>query len=447
MVVVEGMETTTRGFLMDKGQKTEVAIFRFGVIHDFVSGVELSRGDRERLLRDKCSRKWQIPFSQKTRLTRTTILRWARMYQEGHGKLEALYPRGRCDQGKSRAMDEETACALVGLRKALPKTPVPSLIEQMVRRHLVTPGVILSLTTVYRFLHREGLMNLAQNPVVDRRRFEAELPNDIWQSDAMHGPKVKFDQTQRKTYLFAFLDDHSRLIAHAQFYGSETLDAYLDALKQALLKRGLPRKLYVDNAAVFRSKHLQHITASLGIALVHSSPYQPQGRGKVERFFRTVREQFLSGFRGKTLPELNETFELWLHDIYHHRSHTSTGQSPLERFSAKMECLRTAPKDLQDHFRKAARRRVAKDRTVSLNGRLYEAPVALIGKQIEILYHEQDPQRVEVFLNHQSQGMLRLVDLHINCRVKRDKAKGIELQPSEDNVKYEGGKLWGKDHE
>jgi putative transposase len=211
--------------LMDEGQKAEVAIFRFGVIHDFVSGVELSRGDRERLLREKCSRKWQIPFSEKTRLIRTTILRWVRMYQDGNGKPQALYPRGRCDQGKSRAMDEETACALVGLRKALPKAPVPSLIEEMYRRQLVTPGVILALTTLYRFLHREGLMNLTQRPAVDRRRFEAELPNDIWQSDTMHGPKMQLEATQRKTYLFAFLDDHSRLIAHAQFYWSEALDS------------------------------------------------------------------------------------------------------------------------------------------------------------------------------------------------------------------------------
>jgi transposase InsO family protein len=347
-------------------------------------------------------------------------------------------------------MDEETACALVGLRKALPKAPIAHLIEQMNRRGLVSPGVILSRTTVYRFLHREGLMDLMQNPAVDRRKFEAELPNDIWQSDSMHGPKVEVEGRYRKTYLFAFLDDHSRLVPHGQFYLSEALDSYLDALKGALLKRGLPRKLYVDNAAAFRSKHLQHITASLGIALVHCSPYQPQGRGKVERFFRTAREQFLSGFKGKSLPELNGAFELWLHDIYHQRRHTATGQSPFERFSANIECLRAAPKDLEDHFRTAARRRVAKDRTVSLNGRLYEAPVSLIGKQVELLYHQKDPQRVEVFFNHQSYGMLRFVDLQINCRVKRDRDRGIELEPAYGKGSYQGGQLWSrkvKEHE
>jgi putative transposase len=430
---------------MDEEHKEQVAIFRFGVIADFVSGAELTRGQKERLLREKCSRKWQIPFSEKTRLTRTTILRWIRMYQAANGKLQALYPQGRSDQGKTRAMDEETACALVGLRKAFPKAPIPFLIEEMSRRKLLTAGLTLAPSTVYRFLHRHGLMNFKHSPAVDRRKFEAELPNDIWQSDSMHGPKVQIDGTYRKSYLFAFLDDHSRLVPHAQFYLSETLDSYLDALKQALLKRGLPRKLYVDNAAAFRSRDLQHITASLGIALIHSKPYQPQGRGKVERFFRTARGQFLTGFKGKNLTDLNEAFDRWLTDIYHQRRHTSTGQSPFERFSQRMECLRVAPKDLTDYFRKAARRKVAKDRTVSLNGRLYEAPVALIGKQIELLYHQDNPQRVEVFFNHQSYGLLRLVDLHINCRIKRDRDKNIQIETPEAQLKYQGGRLWNKE--
>jgi transposase InsO family protein len=435
---------------MDEEQKREVAIFRFGVIHDFVFGVELPRGEQERLLREKCNRKWQIPFSQKTRLTRGTILRWVRMYQDGNSKLEALYPRSRSDQGKSRAMDEETELAMIALRKSMPKANVPFLIEEMNRRGLVRAGVTLSSTTVYRSLHKHGLMHMQQEPKVDRRKFEAELPNDIWQSDAMHGPKVEVEGRYRKSYLFAFLDDHSRLIPHAQFYLSENLDSYLDALKQALLKRGLPRKLYVDNAAAFRSKHLQHITASLGIALIHSRPYQPQGRGKVERFFRTVREQFLMGFKGKGLYELNEAFDFWLNDLYHQRKHTATSQSPFLRFSKNTECLRVAPKDLPDHFRKVAKRRVAKDRSVSLNGRLYEAPVGLIDKEVQLLYHEDDPKQVEVLCNHQSYGFLRFVDLHINSRVKRDRDRGIQLEPQNRLSKYQGGKLWNqkdKDHE
>jgi hypothetical protein len=258
----------------------------------------------------------------------------------------------------------------------------------------------------------------------------------------MHGPKVDVEGRMRKTYLLAFLDDHSRLLPHAQFYLSERLGSYLDALEQALAKRGLPRKLYLDNGPAFRSKHLQHITASLGIALIHSSPYKPQGRGKIERFFRTLRSQFLPGFRGHTLKELNEALDLWLNDIYHQREHSATAQSPFARFTSHMQCLRPAPHDLRDYFRIRTRRRVAKDRTIVLNGRLYEAPVPLIGKQVLLLYHENQPERVEALYGNQSYGFLIPVDLHINARVRRNKESGTDLRTAQDPSKYQGGKLW-----
>jgi transposase InsO family protein len=430
---------------MNEDEKRDVAIFRFGVIHDFVSGVKLERGEQERLLRDKCKRKWSIPYSSRTRLTRGTILRWIKRYKDSNGKLESLCPEERSDRGVSRGMDEETSLALIRLRKELPKTTVPGLIEVMYKRRLVSPEVTLNLSTVYRFLHHHHLMNPVDSKPIDRRKFEVELPNDLWQSDSMHGPKVEVDGRMRKSYLLAFLDDHSRLIPHGQFYLSERLDSYLDALEQALLRRGLPRKLYLDNGPAFRSKHLEHVTASLGIALIHASPYKPQGRGKIERFFRTVRMQFLSGFKGKSLYELNEAFDLWVNDIYHQRKHSSTGQSPFERFTSHMECLRAAPRELKDYFRKHARRRVAKDRTTTLNGKLYEAPVALIGKQVLLLYHENQPERVEVLYNQQSYGCLTPLDLHINARVKRNRNSGTDVQIADRTPKYQGGQLWVKE--
>jgi transposase InsO family protein len=427
---------------MNEEQKKEVAIFRFGVIHDLVGGSHLERGDQQRLLREKCERRWVVPHSSRTRLTRSTILRWIQRYKQGNGKLESLYPTERSDCGVSRGLDEESSLALVELRKESPRVPVTDLIKTIYKRRLVPPGMALSLSTVYRLLHRHHLMDKGGTAPEDRRKFEAELPNDLWQSDSMHGPQVDVDERKRKTYLLAFLDDHSRLIPHAQFYLSEGLSSYLHALEQALLRRGLPRKLYLDNGPAFRSKHLEDVTASLGIALIHSSPYKPQGRGKIERFFRTVRSQFLPGFRGKSLEELNEALDLWIQDLYHHRKHTSTGKSPFERFTAHMQCLRPAPKDLQNYFRKHTRRRVGKDRTVVLDGRLYEAPIPLIGKHVLLLYHEKDPQSVEVLHDHKSYGFLTPLDLHINCRVRRNKESGTEMESTGKADKYQGGRLW-----
>jgi hypothetical protein len=208
--------------------------------------------------------------------------------------------------------------------------------------------------------------------------------------------------------------------------------------------RGLPRKIYTDNGAAFRSHHLEHVTASLGIALLHARPYKPQGKGKIERFFRTVRSEFLPYFKGSTLFELNEAFSCWLKDIYHSRKHSSTGQTPFARFTSNMECLRESPSNLKDYFRKNVRRRVAKDRTVSLNGRIFEAPVPVIGKQVELLYHEQEPERVEVSFEGRSYGLLTILDIHINCRVRRDKNNNIELESTTYTESYKGGSLWRK---
>jgi transposase InsO family protein len=405
---------------MNEEQKKQVAIFRFGVISDFVSPTRLGWGERARLLQEKCARQWQIPFSQRTRLSPGTVRSWIRAYEKGGQRLESLYPHSRTDRGQARALDPETTVALIGLRREMPTAPVHTLIRTARQRGVVEPEQYLAESTVWRLLKREGLMQPSEQAAVDRRRFEAELPNDLWQSDVMHGPSVVMDGKNRKAYLIAFIDDMSRLCCHAQFYLSENLNSYLDALRQALLTRGLPRKLYVDNGPAFRSFHLHQITASLGIALIHAKPYQPQGKGKVERFFRTVRADFLPGVRTQSQTDLNEAFDAWLRNVYHNREHRSTGETPLRRFAAHSECLRAAPKDLEDHFRQQARRRVAKDRTVALKGRLFEAPVALIGKQISLFYHPHDPAHLEARHEGKSYGVLRAVDLNVNCRVQRE---------------------------
>ena len=424
---------------MTEEEKEQVATFRFGVICDLVTVDQMNLGEQERLIRDKCARKWQIPFSTKSRISRSTILRWVRVYRQSGGQLQSLHPADRSDRGQSRSLDEDTCLALIRLRKELPKAAVKKLIEQMQLRRLVGPGIKLRPTTVYRFLHQQALMYTDVPKPVDCRKFEAELPNDLWQSDVMHGPKVDVDLRQRKSYLIAIIDDHSRLVAHGEFYLSERLDNYLDAMEKALLKRGLPRKLYVDNGPAFRSRHLEHVCASLAIGLVHSKPYKPQGRGKIERFFRTVRSDFLTGFTGHTLDELNEAFDLWLAEIYHQRKHGSTAQSPFNRFTAQLHCLRQAPTNLTDYFRQTVKRRVGKDRSVVLNGKLYEAPVALIGQKVQLLFHGDDPQRVEVRHQQKSYGMLTPIDVHVNCRVRRD--KNCNPQPDVEPSAYLGGKL------
>ena len=411
---------------MNEQHREDVALFRFGVISDLVCSRH-DPGELSELIRRKSSRRWQIPHSGKTRISESTIRRWLRLYEQSGRQLSSLYPTFRSDRGRSRRVDEETILSLVRLRKEMPDLPVNRLLVEMEKRNLCPPGQNISLSTAYRILKQEGLSGRKAVIKVDRRRFEAEYPNDIWQSDVMHGPQVEVRGRKRKTYLIGFLDDHSRLLPHAEFYLSERLTSWLDAFRQAMLFRGMPRKLYVDNGAAFRSRHLERICASLGIALVHTPPYTPQGRGKIERFFRTVRSQFLPCFHGNTLEEINISLDLWIREDYHKRIHSSTGQSPLQRFGRHVEMIRKPPRDLEDHFRKEVRRRVTKDRTVSIDGRLYEAPTKLIGEQLSLLFHEHKPDQVEIIHRGSSHGMLVPLDKQVNAKAKRERPVQGEL--------------------
>jgi putative transposase len=426
---------------MTEQEKQEVATFRFSIIHELVDKAHLKFGDQEKLIKDKCAREWDIPNSDRTSIGRSTILGWVSKYRESGNNLKSLFPKDRDDRGKSRAYDKDTCLGLIHLRKEKPGLSVPVFSKIAKERRILPPDTSEDLSTLYRFLNSHGLMDREPSPSADRRKFEAELPNDLWQSDVMHGPKLDVGgERARKTYLIAFIDDHSRLITHGQFYISEALASFKIAFEEALLTRGLPRKLYVDNGAAYKSKQLQFTSASLGIALIHAKPYTPQGKGKIERFFRTVRTEFLTCFLGDTLDEINEAFDLWLREIYHKRRHSGTGQAPFRRFTANMQCVRSAPKDLKDHFRKILRRRVNKDRTIMVQNRLFEAPVELVGQRVEVLFHENSPEEIEVRWKQESYGIIRQLDLHINSRVKRD--KNCQTQLVGEGSHPESGQLW-----
>ena len=424
---------------MTEKEKMAIALFRYSVISDIVNVASLDYGKQAEIIREKCSQKWLIPNSEKTRISRSGILRWLNLYRKSNNNIESLYPKVRKDKGHLRSLDEETVASILELRKERPDASVALLISEMKQRCLIVSEDTLKTSTVYRLLSQAG-----QNKVSganDCRKFEAELPNDLWQSDVMHGPKMEIDGRQRKTYLIAIIDDHSRLIPHACFYLSEGLPSYLRAFEAALAKRGLPRKLYVDNGPAFRSRHLEYITASLNIALIHATPYKPQGKGKIERWFKTIRTSFLPGFKGETLLELNEALSLWIEAQYHSKVHSATGMTPFARFTVSMECLRPAPRNLKDHFRKVARRKVAKDRTITFNGCLFEAPVPLIGKQVELLYHEDNTNRIEIKWQSKSYGIVRPVDVHVNCRIKRDENNGGNIIINTTDSSYRGGNL------
>ena len=432
---------------MEKELAQRIALFRFGVIAPLVDR-HLSRGERERMVSEITAAVWQIPGSNRTAVARSTVLKWVAAYRRSGGDICSLEPRRRSDHGSTRSIDEESAAALIALKQELPECSLEALLTLARRRGALPPGFAASRQSIYRLFARHGLGERHPKPV-DRRKFEAELPNDLWQSDWLHGPKIESGGMLRKTYLFAILDDHSRLVTHAQFYLSESIDSFRDCIIQAIEKRGLPRRLYTDNGSAFRTHQLRYACARLGIALLHSRPGIPEGRGKIERFFRTVRSQLLPLLtEAKRLEDLNAGLRQWLDSDYQVRPHSGTGRSPLKRYLEHLHAIRPAPKNLRDYFRIPAIRKVDKDRTVSLAGRLFEAPVGLIGRSVTLLYHKEDPLRVEVLLDEKSYGLLVPLDPSVNSRVRRTARQDIELLAADDQSSppqpYRGGSLFGE---
>lgn len=429
---------------MDKQTAERVALFRFGVIAPLVDR-HLSRGERERILEQIVASSWQIPGSTRTSIARATVEKWLGRYLRSGANIESLTPQIRSDKGTCRSMDGESEAALVALKREFPNYSLQALLQVARQRNVVDSRFRASKQSVYRMFARHGV-NVTNPVAVDRRKFEAELPNDLWQSDCMHGPKIPVGAAMRKTYLFAIIDDHSRLIPHAQFYLNETIGCFRDCLLQALEKRGLPRRLYTDNGSAFRTHQLRYGCAQLGIALLHSEPGVPEGRGKIERLFRTVRSQLRPLLTCATsLEELNQGLWRWIEKDYHNRRHSATAMSPLERYLAQLHAIRPAPADLRDYFRIPVVRKVDKDRTVSLNGRLFEAPVGLIGRKVTLLYHHNDPLRVEVIFDERSYGFLVPLNPGVNGRIRRTANQDIELEPPNappNKNQYHGGTLF-----
>ncbi len=283
----------------EKDRKTlaeQQALFRYGVIADLVRLPPGTKGIYRRI-EEKAEVEYTIPGSARTQVAAETIRDWIQAYRKGG--FDALLPRVRKDAGAARRLPSETSDALVQLKEDRPDLSVQQVIKVARAERLVPADLVLPYSTVHRLLAVRGLTGRArkgdgEGNGKDHRRFSFQKAGDLWMSDVMHGPAVSTGGgRRRKTYLIAFLDDATRVIPFASFAFSENTTTFLPVLKQALMRRGIPKRLFVDNGANYRSHQLALVCAKLGISLIHARAYHPEAKGKQERWFRTVRMQLL----------------------------------------------------------------------------------------------------------------------------------------------------------
>ena len=290
--------------VQDEKLHREIALFRFRIIADLVQLPPGSPGIGAKL-HAKAEEDYAIPGTHRTRVASETMRDWLQLYRRGG--FDALYPKPRADRGQPRRLPPEVAELLVAIKSEHLTWSVRQVIQSARDSNQLPNGVQLPASTVHRLLTREGLMlKRTDEPLgVDRRRFTYQYAGELWMSDVMHGPTVGDGRQRHKSYLIAFIDDATRVIPYAAFARAENTVAFLPVLKQALIRRGIPHRLFVDNGANYRSQQLALVCAKLGIALIHARPYQPAGKGKIERWFRTVRSQFLTTLQATDTASLD----------------------------------------------------------------------------------------------------------------------------------------------
>jgi putative transposase len=360
-----------------------IGLFRYMLVRE-AADPALSSRQRGVMVRELAAREHTDPSGRLVRVTRWTLDRWIMMWRQGG--FDALVPSPRQSQPRTPPEVMQLAAAL--------KKENPARTAVQVQRILrAQAGWAPDERTIQRMFNRTGLAALVPAETAPAfGRFEADRPNEIWTGDALHAIRLQ----GRKTYLFAFIDDHSRAVMAARFGFAEDTIRLAAALRPALASRGVPGHVYVDNGSAFVDAWLLRACARLGIKLVHSQPGRPQGRGKIERFFRTVRGQFLAELteeraaRLKDLAELNRLFTAWTETVYHTREHSETGQPPLARWEAGGPFPLPADADLAEAFRWSEWRTVSKTATVSMHGNRYQVDPALSGRRVELVFDPFD---------------------------------------------------------
>jgi transposase InsO family protein len=394
--------------MTEEERAVEIALFRYTLILPLLRG-EYPPGSKGALRRQIAVVPRDIPASSRRTVSPTTLARWERLYRQGG--FEGLKPQPRSDRHQPRTISTATLDRAEALRREEPRRSARSIISILTHDHThPIPEARIAPRTLRRHLAARNATTaqlLEKQDPKAYRRFERHHFGDLWQADAMDGPDLPDPadpEHTRQVFLFAFLDDHTRLCVHAQFYWNEQLPRLEDCFKRAILRYGRPLAIYVDRAKVHTAKHMDTICATLGIQRVLGTPYYPQGRGKIERFFRFVQSDFLPELAHadvSTLHQLNESLLAWIEVVYHRKMHSEIGQAPLERFrqDPAPATRPVDPQTLRQAFLHRAQRKVAKTATFSFQRNRYRAPTYLRGRSIELRFDPFNLQQIEIWFD------------------------------------------------
>lgn len=417
---------------MDSETREKIALIRFKLISPVLA--EPGRVQNE-YFRTQAAKRHDFPRYGNRKVRVSTLKSWLKIYRtEG---FEGLKPKVRSDKGRPRKSSPEILNAIRVKSRAYPFLTAKRLHEVLIEEGLLGDPP-LHYNTMLRIIKAENLLQFGNKRGDVRKCFETGHVNDLWMGDFMHGPRVLINRKAYKAILCAIIDDHSRMIVGHAFAPSETVSSLTSVLKQAFQAYGFPKRLYVDNGPSFSSDFLIKSCALSGISLIHSKAYDSPSRGKIERYFRTVRERFLSGITGDlSLDELNAAFASWLNDDYHHRLHSGINERPIDRYHRSLSSVdvrRPTKAELDEIFLVRDERVVNNDATISFKGRIYEVPTAYIRQRVEIRHPVDDDRDLYLYDTDIRVARLKFVD-------KAQNARTFKPVPSRELLSYARGEV------
>jgi transposase InsO family protein len=426
-----------------KSHREAVAIFRSEVIGALVRR-ELDHGELAAELRRLSRQRFRPPRSKTTRrYSVTTLERWYYAYRKDG--LQGLEPKRRCDGGRARALSDKQRKLLLDIRRENRSASVPVILRTLELDGRLSKGVV-SAQTVRRLYLDHGLDRIplrdGSSPKL-RLRWQTDHPGALWHADVLHGKSFKVDGKLKKVRVHALLDDASRYIVALEALHTEREEDMLRIFVRALRAHGKPEALFLDNGSTYRGEILRIACARLGITLIHARPRDPEARGKMERYWRTLREGCLDFIREpESLHDINVRLWAYVGQHYHQSPHAGLlGRSPESVWDHGAARRRSDDLD-EDKLRTALtvreRRRVRRDTTLSVDGDVYELDQGfLVGRIVTVAYCVlDDPIEPWVELDDKRLSLHR-VDPEANATRKRPPRQPAGEPPQADPVHFE----------
>lgn len=409
---------------MDEQTRQAIALKRFSIISPVLNGQVKNQTE---YFEEISSQPISMPHYGDKLYSPRTLATWYTSYL--HDGIDALKPSGRKDAGSSRKISHDIDSVITQKFSERPRMTRRMLYQELVTDNVISPKDV-SIQTFYRYLAKNSYLldSTTSDECKELRRFSYQFINELWQTDIMYGPNIPCGNRRPRTYLIAYMDDASRLITGASFHFEQNFSVLRATLKQAVLTRGIPKLLYSDNGSIYKCAQLSYICASIGTTLLHAKPYTPTSKGKIERFFHTVRSCFLNSIDIsliKSIDELNSKFNKWLNEEYQRKVHSGTNMAPLDFFMKQSEHIKmfSNPDSIDEHFLIRANRKIAHDATLKLESVLYETDPILSKKHVEVRYDPEwlnDSSMPILIFEHGKQiGTARQVNFNDNSYVKR----------------------------